>query len=122
MAHILVVDDEAEVRQLIQDLLTREGHELIFAENGRQALERARNRPLDLVITDLIMPEMEGLETIRGLRREHKNLKIIAISGGGRTDPNDYLRTARVFGACKTLQKPFMVAEFLGTVKDVLAS
>lgn len=122
MAHILVVDDEAEVRQLIQDLLTREGHDLIFAENGRQALERARNRPLDLVITDLIMPEMEGLETIRGLRREHKNLKIIAISGGGRTDPNDYLRTARVFGACKTLQKPFMVAEFLGTVRDVLAS
>ncbi len=122
MAHILVVDDEAEVRHLIQDLLAREGHELIFAENGRQALERARDRSLDLVITDLIMPEMEGLETIRGLKREHKNLKIIAISGGGRTDPNDYLRTARVFGACKTLQKPFMIAEFLGTVKDVLAS
>lgn len=122
MAHILVVDDEAEVRQLIHDLLIREGHELTLAENGRQALEKAQQKPVDLVITDLIMPEMEGLETIRRLKREHKNIKIIAISGGGRTDPNDYLRTARVFGACKTIQKPFVMAEFIRAVKDALGA
>lgn len=121
MTRILLVEDDDDVRQMVFDILQKEGYEVEQAVNGRKALDLFRARPSDLVITDLIMPEKEGLELIRELKRDFRQLKIIAISGGGRMDPGDYLRTASAFGAQKTIHKPFGKSELLTAVADILA-
>jgi len=120
MTRILLVEDDDDVREMVYQILTREGYEVEQTANGRLALESFQKNPADLVITDLIMPEKEGLEMIRDLVNGYTGVKIIAISGGGRLDPGDYLRTARVFGARKTIHKPFGRSELLDTVKAVL--
>jgi len=121
MTRILLVEDDDDVREMVYQILTREGYEVEQAVNGRKALEAFQKQPADLVVTDLIMPEKEGLEMIRDLIHINRALKIIAISGGGRTDPADYLRTARVFGARRTINKPFGRAQLLEAVREVLA-
>jgi CheY-like chemotaxis protein len=103
MSTILVVDDDETFRRLLCQTLLRAGHEVLAADDGRGALRLYRQQPADLVITDLIMPEQEGLETILELRRLQPDLKIIAISGGGRMVPGDYLPIARHLGAARTL-------------------
>ena len=114
---ILVVDDEAPIRQLFQQLLTPEGYRVLTANNGTEALRIIRGRDLDLVITDLVMPESEGLETIRTIRNEQPSLKIIATSGAfeGR-----FLQAAAMMGACATLAKPIGRDQLLRTVRRVL--
>jgi len=116
---ILVVDDEAEIRQLFEQLLMAEGYEVLSATNGVEALQIVRGRHLDLVITDLVMPESEGLETIRVIRSAQPNLKIIAASGAfeGR-----FLQSATLLGACATLLKPIGRDQLLGTVRRVLST
>ena len=91
------------------------------AAGGAEALKLSCKGPFDLVITDLIMPEKEGLETIMALRRQSPTTKIIAMSGGGRNSGKDYLAIARLLGAQRTLAKPFSNAELLAAVADVLA-
>lgn len=122
MARILLVEDDDDVREMAYQILIRAGYEVEQTNNGRTALEKFHERPADLVITDLIMPEKEGLEMIRDLIRDYTGVKIIAMSGGGRLDPGDYLRTARVFGARKTIHKPFGRAALLEAVEEVLSS
>lgn len=121
MSSILVVDDDTQVLDVMSEMLRLEGHYVVVAENGQQAVNRIRDVVFDLVITDLIMPDKEGLETIADIRRNHQDLPIIAISGGGRVGPTDYLETARFIGANATLAKPFGRQELITTVSDLLA-
>jgi DNA-binding response OmpR family regulator len=120
MAKILVLDDELSILLMIKKMLEKAGHEVSLALNGKEGLELfEKNRP-DLLITDIIMPEKEGLETIFELRRKYPKLKIIAISGGGRISPDGYLPGAKLLGADMTFQKPLDQKEFLLAVSQLL--
>ena len=120
MARILIIDDEAMIRNLIVKILEREGYETITASDGKEGIKSHRENPADLIITDLIMPEKEGIETIMELRRDFPDVKIIAMSGGGNIDPETYLRIAKTMGAIKTLAKPFNRKELLKTIQELL--
>ena len=120
MVRILIIDDEDQPRRMLQQVLTRAGYEVIEARNGNEGLQYFRARPTDLIITDILMPEKEGLETIIDIRREFPAAKIIAISGGGRTGNLNFLEVAKRLGAQHTLQKPFELQEMLGAVRDLL--
>lgn len=120
MARILVVDDEELARYTIREILEGAGHEVSEATNGNQAIAKQQAQPFDLIITDIIMPEKEGVETIIELKKEFPDLKIIGISGGGRTRNMDFLQLAKQFGAEKILSKPFTEDELLENVKACL--
>jgi DNA-binding response OmpR family regulator len=117
---ILVIDDDAQVLNLVSEMLRLEGHAVDVAENGLRALQKLGDHRFDLVITDLLMPEKEGLETITELRRANDLVPIVAMSGGGRVGPREYLDTARCLGANATLAKPFARQELLATVNGLL--
>ena len=121
MARILVIDDEPYILLMLKKMLERVGHTVDMAVNGEEGLETFQKTPADLIITDIVMPEKEGLETIRELKKQHPMLKIIAISGGGRIDSREYLTSARLFGADLIFQKPFKQKEILEAVKKLLA-
>jgi|SRR4030095_3015788 DNA-binding response OmpR family regulator len=120
MAKILIVEDDDEVRDVLKTLLQEEGHELFEASDGNQAIEQFRRTPADLVILDIVLPDKEGLETIIDLRRTHPNVKIMAMSGGGRTSPQDYLDMAKRLGAVEVIAKPFSIDDFLRCVNLTL--
>jgi YesN/AraC family two-component response regulator len=120
MARILIIDDEAMILNLIKKILEREEYEIITASNGKDGIKIHRKNPADLIITDLIMPDKEGIETIMELRRDFQNVKIIAISGGGKVNPETYLQMAKTLGAIKTLAKPFDRKDLLKTVQELL--
>jgi CheY-like chemotaxis protein len=117
---ILLVDDDDNFRRTARCALVRAGYEVQEACNGHQALTLVRQARPDLVITDLIMPEKEGIETIVELRRSDPELPIIAISGGGRLSMEDNLLIAQKLGARSTLTKPFRSVELLEAVESVL--
>jgi CheY-like chemotaxis protein len=119
MARVLVVDDESQLRQLLCQALERRDHTVDQAADGREALQRLAEHQPDLVITDLVMPGMEGIETIQALRRRCPALPIIAISGGGRIDPENYLAIAGQMGANRTFAKPFRLEEILASVREL---
>lgn len=121
MARILVVDDEELARFTIRDILETAGHVVDEAANGNEAIASQVADPFDLIITDIVMPEKEGVETIIELRRDYPDLKIIAISGGGRTKNMDFLKFADEFGADKILAKPFSEEELLERVNECLS-
>lgn len=121
MGRILIVEDDKAVRALLRQILERAGHEVTDAGNGQEAIARYRDNPADLIITNILMPEKEGLETIQELRRNHPGIKIIAISGGGQIGPADYLDIARRFGARRTFSKPFDRKELLRAVDELLS-
>jgi CheY-like chemotaxis protein len=120
MATILVIDDDQEVREFLVTVLQRAGHEVTSAPNGRDGVSMFRSSPVQVVITDIIMPEKDGIETILDLRREHPDLKVIAISGGGRTTPENYLHSARLLGADRAIRKPFKNEEILQAVDELV--
>ena len=103
---ILIIDDEEQIRLVLKEMLERFGYEVLEATNGEEGLALQREKAADLIITDIIMPDKEGLETIRELRREFPEVNIIAISGGGQIGSDQYLKAAKQFGAMCTLQKP----------------
>lgn len=119
---ILVIDDDEQMRILLRQVMEWAGYEVIEAGDGREGMLKQRKQRADLVITDLIMPEQEGLETITSLRREYPELKIIAISGGGRIGPDAYLPAAQELGADRVFSKPFDVRQLAVTVKELLAN
>ena len=119
---ILVVDDDPQIRKLITAILKREKYGVITAANGGLALEALENQAVDLVITDLIMPEKEGIETIMEIRQKHPTLPIIAISGGGKLNPKTYLNIAKNIGAVSTMTKPIDTAHLKSMVKEQLAA
>ena len=120
MWDILVIDDEEALRKVDKAMLEHEGHEIMEASSGKPGMRLQRENPADLVISDLIMPEQEGIETIMELRREFPETKILAISGGGTNRPEDYLLIARGVGAHQVLKKPFKRSELLRAVEDLL--
>lgn len=121
MAKVLVVDDEELVRLTLRQMLESEGHEVLEARNGREAVAIQNETPADIVLTDIIMPEQEGIETIIQLRRQDPNLRIIAISGGGRMKNLDFLRVAANVGADATLTKPFTTDELVEVIRGCMA-
>jgi DNA-binding response OmpR family regulator len=120
MAKILVIDDEPSILLMIKKMLEKEGHEVDLALNGRDGMELFESIKPALVITDIIMPEKEGLETIVELRKKNPGLKIIAISGGGRISPEGYLPGAKLLGADMVFQKPLIPKEFTAAVAKLL--
>jgi DNA-binding response OmpR family regulator len=120
MAKIIVLDDEPSILLMIKKMLEKEGHEVNVALNGIEGMELfEKNRP-DMVITDIIMPGKEGLETILELRKKYPELKIIAISGGGRIGPQGYLPSAKYLGADMVFQKPLVQKEFIMAISLLL--
>ncbi len=119
MSLILVIDDEPKIRQLMDALLDYEGHTTLIARDGREGLELL-GKDVDLVVTDLLMPNKEGLETIADIRRAGWGVPVIAMTGGGMVGPNSYLETARMIGANAVLAKPFTQDEMLATVRSLL--
>lgn len=120
MAKILLVDDDLQFQQMLKQYLERSGLEVVTAENGAEAIKIFEKNRFDLVITDIIMPEKEGVETIIELKKEQPDLKIIAISGGGKIDATDYLAYAERFGANCTFSKPIDRDHFIAKVKELL--
>ena len=118
MAKILVIDDEQPVRRAICQMLTRGGHAALEAGDGADGLKLARAEQPDLVITDILMPNKEGIETIRELRRDAPGLPILVISGTGGSGL--YLQMAQLLGAHAALAKPFRSAELLAAVAGLL--
>ncbi len=121
MAKILIIDDEPGIRKLLSVILEQEGYTVNSACDGRDGLRKYRQDQADLVITDLIMPSSDGLEAIMALRRETPTLNIIAISGGGRVNADDYLEVAKKLGCRHTLAKPIDRREFIACVAECLA-
>ena len=115
MATILIIDDEEIIRVLLRSALEAAGYEVTEAANGRQGLELYRQRPTDLVITDILMPEMNGLDMLLELTREFLDAKVIAISGAG--GEKNVLDVAKLLGARQTFQKPFSMPDLLGAVR-----
>lgn len=120
MARILLLDDEEALLRLMADVLEHDGHEVITSTDGRRSEEHNLITTLDLVVTDLMMPNSDGLEVVRNVRGIHPDLKILAISGGGRAVNQNYLPAAQAMGADDILHKPFRPSAFLEKVKSLL--
>lgn len=120
MADILIIDDDPNFRAMMTDMLVRENHRVSAAADGSEGIRIYKNDTYDLVITDLVMPEKEGIETIMDLKKINPEVKIIAISGGGRIGPEVYLQCARELGASQALMKPFKKSELLAAIADCL--
>jgi len=119
MAHILVIDDDIRMLTALQQMLEREGYDVLEAPDGKVATGLYREQPVDLVITDILMPEKDGLEIIMELRRDLPDVKIIAISGDGYIESGLYLlNVAKILGANRTLYKPFTHKEMLEAVAE----
>lgn len=120
MTRVLLVDDDDDFRRMLMIALEHDGYVVEEACNGQEGIRRQRAAPADLVIIDILMPEQDGLETILALRREFPHIKIIAISGGGRMGTLNFLPLARIFGARRTLWKPFTLQELHEAMREVL--
>ncbi|MCP4109394.1 MAG: response regulator [Desulfobacteraceae bacterium] len=122
MVRILIIDDDVEIREMLKEVFEQEGYETIIAPDGEVAVKCYRDQQADVVITDIIMPEKEGIETIMELKQEFPDVRIIAISGGGRISPDNYLKMAKDFGAMRTFTKPVRIEKLLEAVKELLES
>ena len=120
MPRILLVDDDAQVRSMLKKTFEREGYEVVEAGDGQQAVELYDPDTIDVVVTDIVMPEKEGIETIREIKTKNQQAKIIAISGGGRIKPADYLNWAQRFGVEATFTKPIRRQDILDAVASLL--
>lgn len=120
MANILVLDDDKDILNLLGTILRQSGHLVHCLEDGRQAFTIHKESPIDLIITDILMPEFDGIEVIRQFRQLSPKLKIIAISGGGYTDPQQFLSMAQRLGADATFNKPFDWNALVATANSLL--
>jgi CheY-like chemotaxis protein len=120
MTQILLIDDDEPVRAMLARMLTHFGHIVIEARNGKEGIEHFRASGADLVITDIVMPEMEGFEVLIELRKMGSPVKVIAMSGGGRQNPADVLRIASHLGAARVLAKPFSNELLMAAIKELV--
>ncbi len=122
MRRILIIDDDVQFCQMLRQMLERAGYEVVEASNGKEGIKLFREAPTDLVITDIIMPEKEGIETIIELKREFTNVKIIAISGGGHLEASGYLNSTKYLKVARTFEKPFNREELLEAIQELLGN
>ncbi len=123
MNRILVIDDDEDLREMMHLILAADGNDVEVASDGAAGIARLRERTFDLVVTDIFMPDQDGIETIALVRSEQPQMRIVAISGGGKAGrAGGYLRTALDIGADAAISKPFDQAELLATVRRLLAS
>ncbi len=121
MARVLLIDDNRQIRDWFRIILEEEGYEVDEAGDGNEGIRQYKEKPADIVITDILMPEKDGLETIMELWRDNPDVKIIAISGGARTlDADMCLRHARIFGAMRSFSKPVRRDELITAVAELL--
>ncbi len=120
MAKILIVDDDPDICFILKKFLERKGHETVTSLNGHEAMKCLELSPFDVVITDLLMPEMDGIELIMKMRITYPEQKVIAISGGGRINAAVYLQMAKLLRVKHTFQKPVKADELLKAIDDLL--
>ena len=120
MERILIIDDEQQIRSMLRLMLERDGYEVVEASDGIEGISAYRQKPADLIITDLIMPNKDGIGMIIELQKEFPDVKIIAMSGGGLNKPDGYLKGAKKLGAACTLTKPIDREKLVRAVKIVL--
>lgn len=120
MARILLIDDDVDFRTMLRRTLQRAGYEVAEAGNGQEALKQLNESSVDLVLTDIIMPDMEGVEIVMHLKRTRPELKVIVMSGGGRLTPDSYLKLALKVGAFRAFSKPFATADLLEAMEAAL--
>jgi CheY-like chemotaxis protein len=120
MPSILIIDDDDSLRDGLLRTLRKEGYTIMEASGGGRGLKQLERSPVDLVLLDMFMPDKDGLETIRELRRTHPGIRIIAMSGGGFKGTVDVLHVAELLGARRTLAKPFTREELLDAVHETL--
>jgi len=120
MQRILVIDDDDAVRQVLVRILVSAGYEVVSAKGGRDGIALCRKQPADLIVTDIIMPDQNGISTIMELRQLTPSIPIVAISGGGRAKVMQYLQVANKLGADKVLQKPIKPADLLAAITELL--
>ena len=111
MANVLIIDDDETVLETFQIVLSSSGHQLQTASNGALGIEATKTNALDVMVTDVVMPEKDGLEVLMQMRKTHPDTKIVVVSGGGRTSATDYLKMAEVLGADRVLYKPVTATE-----------
>ena len=120
MARILVIDDDSSICEVVRAMVEKAGHDVSTASNGRLGLASLAREPVELVIADIVMPEMDGIETVRQLRSMTRPPKIIVMTGGNREGAADQLALARSLGADATLTKPLRAKHVLDTVTELL--
>lgn len=120
MSVILIIEDDKELREMIKTALIRKDHIVLEAENGKEALIHFKPSVTDLVITDLIMPDEDGLKVIMKIREMKKGIKLIAISGGGKAGPGGYLNLAKALGADAVYSKPFSINDLISKIENLL--
>ena len=120
MAIILLVEDDNDLRQMLSSAIKKKKHTVIEAVNGRDAANKFKSSLVDLVITDILMPEQDGIGLIIELKKTKKELKVIAISGGGKAGPSNYLDIARALGADAIFPKPFSLQDILREMEKIL--
>ena len=117
MARILIIDDNPDMRVVLRAMLETEDHEIVEADNGAAGVDLYVQNPTDLVITDIMMPGQDGIETLLSLKADYPDIRIIVISG----EEQAFLSTVKEFGARAVLPKPFRVNELLNTVREALS-
>lgn len=122
LAAVLIIDDNEEIRTLWTDVLEDEGHSVIQAESGVVGVKLARAHPVDVIVTDIMMPDKDGLETIIEIQSHNPTAKIIAVSGGGDMLKQSFLPVAGALGAIMTLNKPVDINEFCEAVSTLAAA
>jgi DNA-binding NtrC family response regulator len=120
MARIIVIDDQEPIRRIVRRALENDGHQVLEASDGELGMALLEREPADVVITDIFMPGMDGIQTLREIRKRFPAIKVIAISGGDSTGLLDLRRDAELLGAMKSLQKPFNAREIVELVRSVL--
>ncbi len=120
VARILLIEDDDAVRRMLLLTLQRQGHEVVQARDGNEGITLQKDDPADVVLTDVIMPERDGLEAIMEMRRRNRDVRIVAMSGGGRVCAADYLEIAHRMGVVATLRKPFSDAELSAAISAAL--
>lgn len=121
MARVLVIDDDEVIRMLLSRVLEASGHDVSTAADGRKGMAVFKMNPADVVVTDIYMPNQEGLATIMELRRSFPAVKIVAMSGGGMRSGMDVLPVAEALGAERILRKPFTPADVAALMADLLS-